>query len=64
MTAGNLMLNETACDSATGRERASWRLIGRFGCLAQAEAAVQRLHSNGIDATICAIDGVAVLARK
>ena len=58
------MLNETACDTATGRERLCWRLIGRFGGLAQAEETVLRLRNQGIDATICAIDGVAVLAHK
>ena len=64
MTAGNLMLNEVACDDATGRERVEWRLVGRYGCLAAAETAVERLRARGIDATLCAIDGVAVLARK
>ena len=64
MTAGNLMLNEVAADSATGRERLCWRLVGRYGCLSDAELAVRRLRDRGVDATICAIDGVAVLAHK
>ena len=64
MTAGNLMLNESATDDAVGRERLCWRLVGRFGCLADAETAVARLRGRGVDATLCAIDGVAVLARK
>lgn len=64
MTAGNLMLNESATDDATGRERVEWRLVARYGCLAEAETAVSRLRGKGVDATICAIDGVAVLARK
>ena len=64
MTAGNLMLNEVATDDATGRERLGWRLVARYGCLNDAELAVARLRTNGLDATLCAIDGVAVLVRK
>lgn len=64
MTAGNLMLNESAADTSIGRERVCWRLVGRYGCIADAQSAVTRLRSKGIESTICAIDGVAVLARK
>ena len=64
MTPGNLMLNEVATDDAVGRERLGWRLVARYGCVSDAEVAVSRLRDRGLDATMCAIDGVAVLVRK
>lgn len=65
-TSGVILADE-AVKEATGSHAAvtaRWQLVGTFGTLELAEAAVQRLAESRVESAICLIDGLSVIARR